>query len=202
MIPGAYIIRYTSATGRVLARSHLEVFEILATLEGPHEAGPGQLVTIAWTGPDAPQDYLSIADPTAADDEYLMWSPTASGNPTRLFAPKTAGTFEIRYVRAEDGAVLARLPLEIVVAPISLVVPPFVAAGTRFEVGVNGTAVAGDLVTIAHEDSEPLERVDWSYADAGNPLTLAAPFERGRYEVRYVAGATREIVARVPLRVQ
>jgi Ca-activated chloride channel family protein len=201
VIPGAYVIRYTASTGRVLARTHIDVFEILATLEGPQEAAPGEMVAIAWTGPDAHQDYISIADPTMSANEYLVWSPTASGNPSRLAAPKNTGVFEIRYVRAEDGAVLARIPLEIVMAPIGLGVPLQVAAGSRFEVRVTGTAVAGDFVTIAHEGAGPLERMDWSFADAAVPLTLAAPFERGRYEVRYVDGSTHQIVARVAIKV-
>ncbi len=202
VIPGVYLVSYNSAAGKVLARARLEVFEILATLEGQRKAVPGEMISIAWTGPDAPQDYLSIADPAASGNEYLIWSPTASGNPSRLTAPKTTGIFEIRYVRAEDDAVLARLPIEIVEEPIELVVPRQANAGTRFEVRVKGTAVAGDFVTIAHEDSDPLERTDWSFADAGDPLTLAAPFEPGRYEVRFIAGANHEVVARAPIRVR
>ena len=60
VIPGDYIVHYLSRQGRSLDRASLEVFEVLATLEGPEQVGPGDDIAIDCIGPDKSQDYLSI----------------------------------------------------------------------------------------------------------------------------------------------
>jgi len=201
-VAGDYIVRYFSRTGRTLARSNLEVFEVLATLEGPTEIAPGENFTVSWMGPDATQDYVSIADVGDSDEHYLTFSPTSSGNPAHLTAPKTAGAYELRYVRAVDGEVLAREALSVVTAEISLDVPPVVEAGTRFEVAWSGTSGEGDFIAIARVRSDPKKHLDWSFTDLGSPVTLAAPFDAGRYLVRYVSGGSQTIVARASIKVR
>jgi Ca-activated chloride channel family protein len=201
-LAGDYVVRYRSSRGQSLARASLDVFEILATLEGPTEAAPGQSLSIDWTGPDAPQDFLSIAASGDGDDQYRSFTPTTSGNPAVLNAPITPGNYEVRYVRAEDGEVLARLPLVILAVEVTLEVPKVVEAGTRFEVAWKGTAGEGDFVAVAHRGSGPKQHLDWSYTDLGSPVTLAAPFEAGQYVVRYISGTSQEIVARRPIEVR
>jgi Ca-activated chloride channel family protein len=201
-IAGDYVVRYFSRTGRTLARSNLEVFEVLATLEGPTEIAPGENFTVSWMGPDATHDYVSIADVGDSDEHYVTFSPTSNGNPAHLTAPKTAGAYELRYVRAMDGEVLAREALSVVAAEITLDVPPVVEAGTRFEVAWSGTAGEGDFIAIARVRSDPKKHLDWSYTDLGSPVTLAAPFDAGRYLVRYVSGGSQKIVARASIEVR
>ncbi len=199
---GDYVVRYRSRRGRSLARASLDVFEILATLEGPTEAAPGQGLDINWTGPDAPQDFLSIAASGDGDDEYRSFSPTTSGNPAVLTAPITPGNYEVRYVRAADGEVLARQPLAVVAVEVTLEVPRVVEAGTRFEVAWSGAAGEGDFIAVVRPHSGPTKHLDWSYTDLGSPVTLAAPFEPGSYVVRYVSGTTQDIVAYQPIEVR
>ncbi len=202
IVPGAYKVRYISSLGKILTSSTLEVFEVLATLEGPAEVSAGEEVEVTWTGPDGPQDYLSIAEPEAENEAYLEWALTGEGNPLRLRAPRRTGDFELRYVRAEDGEVLARRQVTVVVEAVSLEAPPEVEAGSRFVVEWSGTPGGGDFIAIAKEDSAAGEHFDWSYTTAGRRLTLAAPFHPGRYEVRYVSGSEVEILARKPLMVR
>ncbi len=202
IVPGAYKVRYISSLGKILTSSTLEVFEVLATLEGPAEVSAGEEVEVTWTGPDGPQDYLSIAEPEAENEAYLEWALTGEGNPLRLRAPRRTGDFELRYVRAEDGEVLARRQVTVVIEAVSLEAPPEVEAGSRFVVEWSGTPGGGDFIAIAKEDSAAGEHFDWSYTTAGRRLTLAAPFHPGRYEVRYVSGSEVEILARKPLMVR
>jgi Ca-activated chloride channel family protein len=199
---GNYAVRYKSSRGQSVARASLEVFEILATLEGPVKAAPGEEIDVDWTGPDAAQDFLSLAALGEADDEYRSFSPTAIGSPAVLTAPDTVGDYEIRYVRASDGEVLARHPLAVAAVEIALEVPRVVEAGTRFEVAWSGTAGVGDFIAVAHHRSGPKNYLDWSYTDLGSPVTLAAPFEPGMYVVRYVSGKNNEIVARRSIEVR
>jgi Ca-activated chloride channel family protein len=199
---GDYVVRFRSRRGLSLARAGLEVFEILATLEAPETAAPGEDLLVGWTGPEAAQDFLSIAALEELSDQYRSFSPTTRGNPAVLTAPHTPGDYEIRYVRAADGEVLARQPLEIAVVEIALEVERVVEAGTRFEVRWSGTAGEGDFISVADQRSGPKNHLDWSYTDLGSPVTLAAPFEPGKYVVRYVSGTSNTIVARRSIEVR
>ena len=195
--PGDYVIRYQSATGDTLTSARLDVFEVLASLDAPSQAAPGREVEVSWTGPDDPTDFISIAEPASPADEYLTWSPTATGSPARLRAPSRPGEFEYRYVRGGNAEILSRIPLKTVAAPVSMLVPEIVVAGTRFAVILEGTPAANDLVVIAEIGSDDRSRIDWSYATAEGSLSLAAPFHPGKFEVRYISGDDLEITDRV-----
>jgi len=199
IVPGAYDIRYISNLGKILSRSTLEVFEVLATLDGPAEVSAGEEFEVTWTGPDASQDYLSIAEPGAANETYLEWAPTSEGDPLRLQAPRYTGEFELRYVRAADGEVLARHRMTVAAEAVSLRAPAEVDAGSRFEVEWSGTPGDGDFIVVAREGAVARKHFDWSYTTAGRSLTLAAPFRPGQYEVRYISGSEVKILARQPL---
>jgi Ca-activated chloride channel family protein len=202
IVPGAYDVRYISSLGKMLANTTLEVFEVLATLEGPAEISAGEELEIIWTGPNGPQDYLSIAEPGADNEDYLQWALTGDGNPLRLQAPRRTGEFELRYVRAADGEILARRLFTVVAKAVSLQAPPEVEAGSRFVVEWSGTSGRGDFIAIAKGNAAAGRHIDWSYTTAGRRLTLAAPIRPGRYEVRYVSGADVEILARKSLMVR
>jgi len=202
IVPGAYKVRYISNLGKILTSSTLEVFEVLATLEGPVTVSSGEEFEVTWTGPDGPQDYLSIAEPGTENEAYLEWVLTGEGHPLSLRAPRSTGDFELRYVRAKDGEILARRQLTVVAEAVSLQAPPEVEAGSRFVVEWTGTPGGGDFIAIAKEGAAARNHLDWSYTTVGRRLTLAAPFRPGRYEVRYVSGSEVDILARKPLMVR
>jgi len=201
-IPGEYIVRYVSARGRTLAQSSLEVFEILATLDAPREMAPGADIAVRWTGPEAEQDFLSVAGSGDADDQYLSFVPAESGNPAHLRAPGVPGEYELRYVRAADGQVLARETFTVETSKISLEVPASVDAGTRFEVAWMGTSEEGDFVALTRLRTGIEEHLDFAFTNLGSPTTLAAPFQPGRYVVRYVSGVSGKVLARSPIEVR
>ncbi len=202
MAPGEYQIRYVTGLGRTVTRNALEVYEVLATLMAPTALGPGEEFAVDWTGPNGPQDYLSISLPESENETYIDWKPVESGNPLYLRAPQDPGEYEIRYVRSSDGALLAREPLAVTVAAVRLRVPAVVNVGTRFDVEWSGTPGRGDIVAVISEGSEKRRYLDWSYTTLGSPLSLAAPFKPGRFEVIYVSGKDQEIVTRAPLKVK
>lgn len=195
-IPGDYVIRFVSRRGRIVDHAKIRVFEVLATLDAPDETAASGEVIVSWTGPESVQDYVSLAGVDAADDEYLSWTPAADGNPSHLGVPAEPGGYELRYVRGEDGKVLARRPLEVVAIEITIETPSVVTAGTRFEVQWAGTAGDGDFIAVAKPRTEARDYLDWAYTSFGSPVTLAAPFEPGSYVVRYISGTNKEIIAR------
>jgi hypothetical protein len=81
-------------------------------------------------------------------------------------------------------------------------VPKRVEAGTRFEVEWTGTPGAGDFLAVAVKGSKARRYLDWSYATAGSPLTLAAPFKKGQFVVRYISGSDFAILAQTPIAVR
>lgn len=201
-VAGDYVIRYLSRRGRIVASVDLEIFEILATLAGPAEVAPGESFAVAWTGPDENQDFLSIAAVGEGDDQYRSFSPAAAGSPARLRAPREPGDYELRYVRANDGEVLARKQFVVKAVGIVLEVPSFAEVGTRFEVAWSGTPEAGDFIAVARPRWGPKRHLDWSFIDLGSPVSLAAPFEAGLYEVRCISGASGRIIDRAEIEVR
>ncbi len=186
--PGSYTVRYLNAMGMPIAHTDIEVFEILATLDFAGRARVREEVEVAWTGPAGAHDFLSLASPAAPPEDYRKWAPVAAGNPLRLGVPDRAGRYEIRYVRGDDHEILARGDLEVIAIDLELRAPAMVRTGLRFEVRVRGTTSPGDFIAIAPVGADVTEQFDWIDADATRPLTLAAPFEPGAYEVRYISG--------------
>jgi Ca-activated chloride channel family protein len=70
-------------------------------------------ITVSWQGPNAPNDYISIAIPESDGSSYLAYEYTKAGNPVRIQTPQEPGEYEIRYIAAEHGQILARSQLTI-----------------------------------------------------------------------------------------
>jgi Ca-activated chloride channel family protein len=97
--------------------------------------------------------------------------------------------------------VLDRIPIEVEGIEVDLEAPPRVTAGTRFEVRWRGPDNSGDFIAIAEPDAGRGRHIDFGFTSLGSPISLAAPFTQGSYEIRYVSGVDGSILARVPLAV-
>lgn len=89
-----------------------------ATLKPP--ATPikaGQPFTVAWTGPNGPNDYVDVVAggrPLQVGDE-MAYVKTSAGNPSKLTAPAQPGTYDVRYVQdVGDRKVIAHTPITVV----------------------------------------------------------------------------------------
>ncbi len=193
VVPGVYTVRYLSSMGQTRARADLEVFEVLASVSGPKVVVPQVEMAVEWTGPGQKQDFVTVARLDSPPDKYIHWVPVSSGNPVLLRAPYAPGDFELRYIRATDGLVLASTPLEVIMERVLVSVPQKVESGTRFQVHWTGTPEKNDIIALAEIDSAPHVYIDWSYMSGGSPVILAAPFEAGEYVVRYLGGQKLEI---------
>jgi len=112
---GDYELRYViQRSGRTLSSVPVTVGAGEVALSVVGEVDAGGVVTIEWTGPGRYEDFIQIVAADAPDDATALREARASqGSPVQLFAPPTAGTYELRYRASDSGEVLARTPLEV-----------------------------------------------------------------------------------------
>jgi Ca-activated chloride channel family protein len=200
---GPWEVRYVSGRSeRTLARASVEVTSVIVTLEPPPEVAAGGRFEVGWEGPARPGDYLALASEGAADADYVSLHLTSQGSPARFDAPWETGSYEIRYVEGDRNRVRRRATVAVVPTPASLKAPRLVRAGTRFDVRWTGPDRPGDYLSIAARDAGPREHDDWCFTSAGSPASLAAPFEAGDYELRYVSGTDQQVLAALPIEVR
>ena len=161
-------------------------------------APAGSTVTVRWSGPNGPGDYITVVRPGARPFDYLNYQHTSNGrtpvNPVSIVLPAEPGAYEIRYVVGNPRSVLAAVPYEVVAVAATIDAPATVTPGARFEISWSGPNNGGDWVTIVAAGAAP--RAYGSYVDARGDRadartasrsgTLRAPAQAGRYELRYV----------------
>jgi Mg-chelatase subunit ChlD len=112
--PGDHLVRYhTGQAYAVLAERPLKVDAVSATLSGPAQAVARSKFEVAWTGPDNPEDYVSIAKAGSPPESTESYAYTKRGSPARLEAPKEPGTYELRYLTGQKNNVLARATIAV-----------------------------------------------------------------------------------------
>ncbi len=116
---GEYDVRYVlqAADGRKVKAVQpitVNAAQASVTFDSPAEAG-GRL-SVTWTGPNLPSDYIDIvARGTTATTGELSYATTKQGSPASLKMPADPGSYDVRYIlSAVDGRlVIARKPLEV-----------------------------------------------------------------------------------------
>ncbi len=173
-----------------------------ATVTAQQQVTAGETFDITWTGPEGSEDFLSLALTASPDDAYIDWARVEDGNPAALRAPDAPGVYEARYVDGETGEALARTSIEVVAVPVEVRAPAVTRPDLRFEVQWTGPAASGDFISIAKPGMPPDRYIRWASTTGGSPLTLAAPNRPGPYEIRYVTGSGREVLARAAIEVR
>jgi Ca-activated chloride channel family protein len=113
--PGDAEIRYVSGhDDKVLARRVIKIVAAKITLTAPARAPLGAPVAIEWTGPNNPNDHITIVPKGAPEGASGHSAWTAAGSPANVDPPDQSGPCEVRYINGQDDRVLARIPLEIV----------------------------------------------------------------------------------------
>ncbi len=126
---GDYEVRYlTAQTYATLASTKVTITQMTASLEGPAEAVAGTSFPIKWSGPDNPQDYVTIVAKNAREGDSGNYTYTAKGNPLKLLAPLQAGEYELRYSTGQSHATLARQAIRVTPAKLE---PGFVQVTRR-----------------------------------------------------------------------
>ncbi len=200
--PGHYLIRYhLGRTYRVIGQTGLTVGSVDASLDAPTQVQAGGKISVEWTGPNGQGDYVSIDPSDAPDQAYLQYAYTRSGSPAIIRVPEEPGSYEIRYHQGQKRTVIATIDLEVLANAATVAGPPSVSGGSEFEVTWAGPNNSGDYVTIVPAGAASREYLSYHYTKNGTPGTLDAPLEPGNYELRYMTGRTRGILARAPIEV-
>lgn len=200
--PGQYLIRYHLAQSyRVIGQTTLTVGSVTATLKASPQVQAGGEISVHWEGPGGRGDYISIDPPDSPASEYLQYRYTQSGNPALIRIPDEPGRYEIRYHQGQNLTVLAKLPLEVVGNEATVSGPPSVAGGAEFKVAWTGPDNSGDYVTIVAAGSPPRDYLSYHYTKHGSPGSIEAPLVPGAYELRYMTGRTRSVLAQVAIEV-
>ncbi|MBB5353747.1 Ca-activated chloride channel family protein [Haloferula luteola] len=196
-------LRYVHArTGKVLARAAVEVVASEISLKAVPSVVAGASVEITWSGPDHPGDYLTIVAADAEDGSEGHYQYTSQGSPAKVVAPLNEGDAEIRYQTENGHKVLARIPLKVTKAEVTLQAVDQAVAGSAVEIHWTGPNHAGDYVTIVPKGTEEGAYGKYAYTELGNPLKVPAPMEAGEAEIRYQTEEGGKVLARIPLRVE
>jgi Ca-activated chloride channel family protein len=111
---GEWELRYVTGRSRwVLGRAPVLITPTEATLSAPDEVVMGGSVSVTWTGPDNPSDYITLVTRETADGKYGNYTNVSEGSPLHVRAPVEAGEGELRYMTGQGGKVLARRDLRI-----------------------------------------------------------------------------------------
>ena len=198
---GEFEIRYVSnQSRRVLARRTIRLELIEATLDAPSSAVAGNDISVSWSGPDNPGDYLTVVAVGTPDGQHGNYAYTRAGSPLELRTPDTGGAFEIRYVSGQSRAVLDRRRIDLSAAEVSVEVLESFLPGEELPVFWRGPNNPGDYLTVVPADSEPRASGTYAYTRVGTPLVLTGPETSGEFEVRYVSGQSRRVLASAKIR--
>jgi Ca-activated chloride channel family protein len=192
---GAYVLWYVSgADDTILARKAITVTPFEGALGGPAEVEAGSSFQVAWNGPNGPGDYVTIVakDATQWTDESYFY--TANGNPGELVAPLDAGTYVLWYVTGSDSATMATRPITVTPYTASVDGPSSVQHGAQFDVTWTGPDGPGDYITIVPAGSQPGTYLSYAYTQDGNPATITAPDEPGKYEIWYASDRVQNVI--------
>jgi Ca-activated chloride channel homolog len=173
-----------------------------AAITAPAEVPAGSTFTVSWTGPNGPQDYVTIVASGAQRWTSEPYFYTATGPTGTLFASTADGSYELWYVSGvEPNAILARKAITIKPFQGTVGGPDTVAAGTTFKATWTGPNGPGDYVTIVRADAERWTDEPYFYTAGGSSGDLIAPLEAGAYELWYVSGNDRKTMVRRPISV-
>ena len=200
--PGAYELRYVTGRSRtVLARASIDVTPVTATLDAPAEVVLGSTFSVAWTGPDNERDYITIVEKAADDAHYGNYADTIKGTPLTLTAPTIPGEAELRYVSGQGRKILARRPIRVIAAEVSLSGPAQATAGATIDVAWTGPNNQGDYITVVPTDTPDGQYGHYTNTAGGSPLKLLTPIMDGAAELRYMTGQGNRVLARRPIRI-
>jgi Ca-activated chloride channel family protein len=169
----------------VIATVPLEVVQAAATLTPAAPIVAGARFAVAWTGPGGMNDDIQLGLPGQA----AVAAERPTGEAVTFVAPFPAGRYELRYLSAATGTVIATVPVDVTAPTATLDVPAEIIGGATFAVAWTGPGGANDRIVIAPNRPPGSPAIANSNVSAlGRPIVFDAPLEAGKYEVRYLAG--------------
>ncbi len=201
--PGKYEVRYVLGKGaKILASTTVTILGVAAHVEAPESGNAAAEFEVTWSGPNYPEDYISLALPGDAGQGHKVYAYTKKGSPLKLRAPSDPGKYEVRYILGQGAKILARAPITIDAVNARVEAPESGNAAAEFEVKWEGPNNKGDYISIALPGDAGQGHKAYTYTEKGSPLKLRAPSDPGKYEVRYILGQGAKILARAPITIE
>ena len=198
--PGEAEIRYITGQGRkTLARIPLTLTKPGATLKSPEEAVAGATVSVEWTGPANEGDFITIVMKDTEEEKWAKYQYAKEEGILKIESPTTPGEAEIRYINGQGREALARIPITLTEAKVTLKAPEQAVAGAMIPVEWTGPANQGDFITVVIEGTEEEKWAKYQYAKEAGTLKIESPITPGAAEIRYLTGQDRKTLARIPL---
>lgn len=203
--PGTYELRYVAngSPSMVLSTRAITIVAAQVSLEAPQQAVAGSVVEVTWGGPDNQNDYVSVAEPGAAANQYSNYKYTSRGSPALVTMPLEPGDYQLRYVaNGSPSQVLATRAITIVAANVVLDAPEQGVVGSPIDVSYVGPDNPNDFISIAKIGADAGKYDNYQYTNRGNPVTLKLPEATGTYLIRYIAsGSPKKVLARRSIKV-
>ena len=200
---GNYEIRYVlNQNATVLAAHAITIEEVQVFIDTPVSATIGSTIVVDWVGPDAQNDYISIAKLDARGNQYENYTYTREGTPLKLRMPSEPGEYEIRYILNQDAQILESSRITIEAAEVSLNAPTIASVGSTLVVEWTGPDAKSDYISIAKLDARGNQYENYTYTKDGTPLKLRMPSEPGEYEIRYVLNQDAQVLASSPITIE
>jgi len=167
-----------------------------AGLKAPGKVPAGSRVKVQWKGPASRNDFITIVTKNAPKGAYQNYRYISIENPLPVKAPDKVGLYEIRYVFGRTKATLAKIDLIVTPVTAAIKAESSVPGGSHFKVTWKGPNNEGDYITIVQESANDKQYLKYSYTSTGNPVVLQAPDATGKYQLRYIMGQSRTVLAR------
>ena len=213
--PGSYELQYQFGRGRqVIATRPIEVVEAEVSLNAPPSADIGTTIVVDWVGPGGVRDAIDLFDASAKQGEGAILQRKRLQNEdfenrkARIILPTEPGFYQLRYWNGEDSKVMATREIEVLTAEVSLSAPEAVDMGRSFVVdwvGPGGNRDHAELFDPKGNNGNGrvvyVKRLANDEFDK-RKVTLIAPVKPGEYELRYLDGQGRSILATRPITVK
>lgn len=161
----------------------------LASLTAPDSAPAGSVMRVEFTGPHEEFDFIQILN---AKGDRVAETAVDEASFVDIPLPFDLGPYEVAYsYRSQE--VIARRPLQIVEAPVSLTAPESAPAGSTIAVEWTGPAAEFDYINLRDAAGA---RVAEQAIGADNPLMLDLPWRTGDFALTYMFANTDEILSR------
>ncbi|MEM1429750.1 MAG: VWA domain-containing protein [Pseudomonadota bacterium] len=188
--PGPHVIRYFKGDGyEAIGEVEIAVTPVEVTLATVETAIAGSELTVEWSGPDYPGDFIGVGETGATgSSRWENYTYTAEGSPLTLTVPVETGTYEITYFLDQDHTPVTSVALTVTEAQAAVIAPSEATAGSTIEVGWNGPGYDGDFIGIGKAGATGSARWDnYAGVESGNPVDLTVPATPGDYVITYFA---------------
>jgi len=201
--PGTYDVRYILSQGhKLLAKTTIEIKAVGASVQAPATAAAASLIDVTWQGPNNQGDYIAVVPPGQGADRRIKYTYTKKGSPLQLRTPSDPGTYDVIYLMSQGKKVLASTSIEI--QPVTADINPPATAGVDSQIKIpwQGPGYDSDQITISRPDEAPGGRLTYRYTKRGNPAVIKTPKKPGTYEVRYILGQGKKVLAKKTITVK